>query len=134
MEVSKLLIIEKFTIGGPIGGPTLLGDSYILRDYFFLDPDSPFALSKTMMMMTIHHRVKLAHSSFPVCTLRLGVVVSCRSLGHERFNFLPVSVRRPSKAFMKMRKSNGDRALPCATPVSNTIVALEVSLGESRTV
>ena len=27
MEVSKLLIIEKFTIGGPIGGPTLLGDS-----------------------------------------------------------------------------------------------------------
>ena len=47
---------------------------------------------------------------------------------------LPVSVKRPSSAFMKMRKSRGDSALPCATPVSKTIVALEASFGDSRTV
>ena len=35
---------------------------------------------------------------------------------------------------MKIRNKSGDRALPYATPVSNVIVALELSFGASRTV
>ncbi len=38
-------------------------------------------------------------------------------------NFCPLSVISPSRALMKIRKSSGDSALPCATPVSKVIVS-----------
>jgi hypothetical protein len=45
-----------------------------------------------------------------------------------------LSVISPSRAFMKIRKSRGDSALPCATPVSKVIVAHCGSLGAILTV
>ena len=41
----------------------------------------------------------------------------------EMCNLLPLSLTSASNVFMKIRKSSGDRALPCATPVSKVIVA-----------
>jgi len=47
---------------------------------------------------------------------------------------VPHTVINPSSAFMNTRKSNGDRALPCATPVSKVIVAHCGSFGSILTV
>ena len=41
----------------------------------------------------------------------------------EMFSFLPSFVSSLRSVFMKMMKSRGDRALPCATPVSKVSVA-----------
>ncbi len=40
----------------------------------------------------------------------------------EIYSLLPLSVTRPSRAFIKIRKISGDNSLPCTTPVSKVII------------
>ena len=48
--------------------------------------------------------------------------------------FLPISDRYRDRAFIKREKRRGDRTLPWATPVLKVILALPMSVWDSRMV